>query len=60
MVHSGKVYVVSLAPALRSVLPRFSQNLNKIKLGILQFARAHHDSKKKKKKKRKEKKIKTK
>ena len=23
MVHSGKVYVVSLAPALRSVLPLF-------------------------------------
>ena len=65
MVHSGKVWAVQLGPRPKICIATFFTGFRvdtnfcslidkrKIKLGILQFARAEHDSKKKKKKKSK-------
>ena len=69
MVHSGKVWAVQLGPRPKICIATFFTGFRvdtnfcslidkrKIKLGILQFARAEHDSKKKKKKSKLSKKI---
>ena len=63
MVHSGKVWAVQPGPRPKICIATFFTGFRvdtnfcsliekrKIKFGILQFARAEHDSKKKKKKK---------